>query len=617
MKKLLLSSVVLCGIACSVAFAAHEFRTPLSLTRKGAINYPLQPVDDTEWFELLEYENDYPKWSLNTWGGLYSRCATDAFLCKRDCCCPIEQLAPDPCADPCKCPDKGNLTTLFVGKECFKGAEAFANGVVTDVTNINFTPFLNFSTLCPRFTYNEKGYVWGIDGTYQFGCKNRWHVGARLGVPYKVVDIDSDCCCLDDSGEEGLDSVVAECAFNLDADSDRNDIDYAYRLDFLSSLVRTSIPGTDSQLLVEYDVGGPPNSQETRIAGVPVTSDNTMDATAPPVYLLKSTNGAIPAKPFNRERADVNLALTAAGTNGADGDALFFNVSTDYLNGGLATDIAAQSQLFVVPRRETAPVQLSDQSQAIRNAVREILDTLETRGLASTTEFFKKFCCIDICSPQHVQGLGDVDAEIYGGWQGKWGYADLILGFKLPTGKENKNPRRVFFVPTGNNKHFEVKGGAEFGFNWRFLALNVFGFGGHAFQRCRPKAAPFKCATVKNIGPCVPAEVSWNYGHVAVDVTFFHPQTREVGGTIGYEFYGRGKDNICLPCCTATDCLGNENDLDACVLERCTDTQSHKVRGEGFCRWNWCELFIGSSYVFSGRNVMREVEGHAGMKVYF
>lgn len=101
------------------------------------------------------------------------------------------------------------------------------------------------------------------------------------------------------------------------------------------------------------------------------------------------------------------------------------------------------------------------------------------------------------------------------------------------------------------------------------------------------------------------------------DLNFFHPYNQDLGCTIGYELFAKRKDHVELCAKTALDLLCNLQDLDACILEEDTNAMTHKIRGEIFHRWNYCELFAGASQIVAGKNAMQESEVHLGIAIYF
>lgn len=324
-------------------------------------------------------------------------------------------------------------------------------------------------------------------------------------------------------------------------------------------------------------------------------------------------NGA-EATILNSTFYDLNLGGQANRPDAGNQDRLRFVSATDYA-GGLATDRAEQAKLFVTPRAGCGNIDRN--ARAIQNVVDNILEGLERSGNNSATAFFED-CNILLCQGEHVFGAGDLDIDFFvGPWRDTW-YMNMLLGARFPTGKEHKDPGRVLFQPTGNNDHFELKLAVEGG--WRptdWFALKADASYSHAFKHKEKKAAAFTGATVKNIGPAVDADVSWGYFTGHFDLNFFHPDNPNLGFNIGYELWAKRDDNVKFCAETAVDCLGKTNTLDKCILEKNTNSMSHKVRGEVFHRHNFSEFYVGASHIFAGRQVMKETEWHIGMVINF
>jgi hypothetical protein len=663
MKRVFSRIVLISALCCGLANATSEFRTPLSIFR-GYHHYPLAQVGNTWWYDqtcdLLKTaeghlycpidEKDSRKdspWIFDTWGTGYYRGANKAFICNDDDECFV--CAPDPCHDDCnanpfapqlavnlceKCPDgkkRGTLSTLWFGKETFRGEQAFADSILSPtIPNIN--PFLLFSNIAPNFDYNEWGVYFGGHVERRLGEKRRWRVGGRVSLPFKVIEIEQNLNCEGNGIEQGLEAVIAEAPFNLDADGSGNAVDYAFRLDFLSALVRPGLPTTQNSPLVQYGTGAAPN--QTKIAGIPV-GFNAINASNPPIFLVKSVGGTIPPKTLvpNLVPDKFSYAKVAAGTvvlpasgAGAEASVNYFDATQNYA-AALGIDRTAQGTLFVVGRIDTTnpdgtgtPTQLNSNAVAIYNAVQELIESLELSGNASAVAFFDTTCCIDLCRYERIVGLGDLEAEIYGGYgseNNRW-FSNFVFGVRFPTGKNQKDPRRVYYQSTGHNGHYEIKLGYEGG--WK--PCKYFAFYGdlsfhHAFKHKMNKAAPFTGAAVRNIGPCVEAEVSWDYWMLHADLNFFHPRNQDLGFVIGYELFAKRNDKVELCSKTAVDCLGRTEPISPCLLEACTNSLANKIRLEAFNRWNFGELYAGMSQVVAGRNVMQESEVHIGMAIHF
>ncbi len=506
--------------------------------------------------------------------------------------------------------------------------------MITNVADLNGRPALAFSTITPQFKYTEKGAWVGAHADYRFGQNKQWGVGVRASIPFKAIEVEPTLG--DDSIEGGLASVYEEQVLEVDSGGSANAVDYAYRLDFLSALVRPSF--TTPELMFNYGTG--PGTAATNIGGtfIGATSPSQLVPNIPPVYLIKRAGGVLPGATqlpntasspiyaFGKQASQVQITPLPVTGVGVNDNVYFLDASSNYA-AALGTDRATQSTLFVVPRLiytntdnavTGVPFNLAPAAETIRSAINELINQFDFNGVDSATVFLRDSCCTDLGKYERVLGVGDLQTEFYGGYTTKKYYANGVLGVVFPTGKQHKNPNHVYHMQTGNNGHFELRVGGEFGWGpCNYFDVRADIFYNHIFKRTEKRAAPFKGAIIKNIGAPIDVDVSWDAVTGHIDVDFFNPYNRELGLSVGYEGYYRTEDRVGICQTTAVDCLGNTQPLDPCVMEKGTSTVSHKIRAEIFNRWSYFEFFIGGSQVVAGRNVMQETEAHIGTVIYF
>lgn len=626
-KLLAVLSVLL--FAGNALATVHRFLSPLTV-RRGPMHFPLKHVQDAWWFEDMPMERpEKVKWcDFEFWSAGFARFGCESYF---DC-------------DGGSTTDRSSLSTLFFGKEGFRAEEFFVGGVVDDpalLSRKNF--FVGTANITPRFDYNEYGVMWGIETEKCFGKDDKWHAGMRMSLPFKVIEIEHDTGC---RLEETLDDMVRRVPTSFDADANGNQIDFAYRLDLLNSLV--SVADGLGIPVMNYNDG----QDRVTITGVIASADtavgpttnNPSDAT-PPVYLIRSENtgsrindvececpcpvnsnlrrtgGELPCPPFRKRADQVSGPLAADGSGGGDQAVLFFKDGVNYAD-NFAKDRHAQSQLFLVPRVSEGTDNNDDivsNAQTIQQNIDAILEFLIIQE--GVVEFLR-LKGIDMWAHECESALGDLDIGWYAGYghRHEW-FADFLLGFRLPTGTKIKDAKRIYQVPTGNNRHFEINLGLEGG--WRpchCFAFDLHAAFHHAFKRSEKRAVAFEGATVRNIGAEMDVDVSWHYGVVRANLNFFHPWHEGLGWVFGYELMAKSKDNVDFDCdCeeVPTDFFGRTGSLNSCLLEDNTNTMTHKLRGEVFHRWNYFELFAGASHVVAGKNAMREEEIHIGFNVYF
>lgn len=241
--------------------------------------------------------------------------------------------------------------------------------------------------------------------------------------------------------------------------------------------------------------------------------------------------------------------------------------------------------------------------------------------------FFNEYG-VRLCDTEHVVGFGDLETALVLGYDFTDRlYAEVVGEIKFPTGKRNLCPGRVYYVPAGNNGHFEAKIGLDAG--WRskkWVGITADAAFASVMSAVEKKAAQFKCATVRGIGPCVDAKIQYNYllGHL--DLTVFHPENQDLGFAVGYEVYYKMKDKAVFCTCNGADrAEAFLSDMDGvlskpinpAVMVKDTDILSHKVRGQVFTRWDYLELYAGASKVVGGFNAMVENELFVGCDINF
>ncbi len=225
---------------------------------------------------------------------------------------------------------------------------------------------------------------------------------------------------------------------------------------------------------------------------------------------------------------------------------------------------------------------------------------------------------INICSGRS-QGLGDLDLEFYIGRNFLCDdrlLLELQFGVTVPTSKAMCDCKQVLRQPLGVNDHTQVRVGAIGAYDWSdrfkigadfryFWRLNI----------ANRLLLHLKC-NYQNIGPCINADVSWNYLLAHVDLTFMASDC--CGFDFGYEVYHKQCDKICsnvtqaIPFGSTTPAA-----LDFNVARRLTEVTSHKLYAEGFMGVGACQIFGGFGHSVAGRNAMRDAEWYLGMEITF
>ena len=586
MKRKILMSIISLGIV--TGSFAREMRSPLSLRSGVQLGYMHYPI--------LRPKADDTCWNFDVWGAGEARLAPDAF--HKD--------------DNGSTTKKESLAGIWFGRTEFTLADAFAPGTI-QLGN----PFFNIATFRPTFDYEESIAMFGLNIERAFCC-GAWRVGLKSAMPFRAMKVSLDSCCdLIQGGRlcdvcrmkrEQVPTDVSEPETVVISNS------YAYRLDFLAALLQQINDPTSNFVVFANPMVF---DRITMAQNIDVT-----DVNGSPIHVIKRLDGTAPQPPMpcaaGQETVSSTAGVAADGGNGANNERLRFLGSTNYTP--LGNNQANQRTLWVVPTMLANGDSLLPAANTIQDRINSIVQSVSecdlTDLLSSNSVTF---------NTQRQTGAGDLDVYLYA--QRDWcacdcqyGFFQGMVGVRFPTAKRQKDPLKLLALqPLGNNRHWEVKVGAELGWeptDW--LAMKIDGLYSHAFRRTERVAAPFQGATVKNIGPLIDGRISWDYFIGNVDFTFLSPcNACGVGFDVGYQIYVKGKDRIKFDQETAVDFLGNVQPLDADVLRNRTDVIAHKVKTEMFVQGEYWQIFGGWTHVFAGKNAMRESDWHLGFYIYF
>lgn len=580
MKRKINVLVPILMFVASTGLMARELRTPWSLER-GYMHAPIPRPTDCD-----------TRWNYDTWAGALHKESNKAFKDK-------QTFGTD-----------DSLAGIVFGKNSFIGLDAFAPGTISPAN-----PFLAFAHITPRFDYRENSAYFGFAVERAFGCDRQWRAGFRASIPFRSIKVELDsgpCCDTEESlGDVALkqDERISTAAAPLSPLVQVIQDSFAYRLDFLASLFLTQAGVPPHEPLVKFHN---PNNNDITINDIRVS-----DFTQNPIHVIQRIDGTPPENNFSEYQPVVN-ALPFVGANGSgpgNNQRARFSQAINYTP--LGSNVPAQRQLWIVPTDANdgaGNLEMRADAQSIRSKVEDLLENIQ--GL-SALGFFEDHGVF--FNTQHVVGAGDLNTEIY--FNREWCnfFFEGSVGVRFPTGVKVKDPGKVLTIfSTGNNRHFETKLGILG--TWQpqvWFIARADAFWSHAFAQSERVGAPFKGATVKNIGPTINADISWNYFQGHIDANFFVPCNPRVGFMFGYEWYVKTKDHVSLDQSSATDFLGAVQPLDPTVLEMRTKVISHKVRTEMFHQGDYWELFGGWTHVFAGRNAPKETDWHLGFAAYF
>ncbi|KKT24016.1 MAG: hypothetical protein UW09_C0001G0079 [candidate division TM6 bacterium GW2011_GWF2_43_87] len=601
MKKSLMKVSAVLGLLTVGVMAARTVDLPLPGMNTPFMFYPVQ------------YHWDCPKsddccWDWNFVAGAigYHRAADASY---------------GPCNGRCKVP----YVNLLFGKANFRLAEIFQGATVTPADTGN-NPFISFATIKPRFEYNESGAIFTADlGSTFDWCDTGYRLGLRAKLPFRDIEV-SDTCAASDLVGETLKDVWQVRQEDTTNPAVTNTV-FAGRLDFLTALNRVAIPNqtlvdyrnaTQNAMLMAGQVVDAAAGNGTPVIAVIGRSDSTMPMTATPAWGAQSAAIIVPV--------GANGSGVATDVRGS-----FIN-GNNYLTGGLATDPVAQSKLFVVPTLDSANKVVQGAS-IIRGAIEVAIQNMDASAMTWMDQVGLRWC------NGRSKGVGDLDLEFYLGRN--WGcceslWTDLQFAVRCPTGKDlccrdinccrpnstSANScdaccKRLLKLPLGNNKHTELRIGLAGGYDiCDWVKFMIDGNYSWALRHKEYIAAPFQGATVKNIGPCIPANIKWGYFVGHADLSFYASDC--CGMAIGYELYHKNCDCV-QPCVsTATDLLGRTaQKIDASVARRYTNRTANKAHVNFFTRIGDCQIAAGWAQVFAGKNVPHDTDWYLNMSVTF
>ncbi len=607
-KRLLLLAA---AVAIGGTAKAYEFRAPL-ISERGPMRY------------MFDKDKD-ESYRLNLWSAMHTRESHRAFRSHST--------------------NTKNLPTVFFGKDVFRLSEIFPHSQLELNTEF-YNPYMRVLKIAPLATYHERGATFG--GRIDFAVwEEKGRIGVRATVPFREIQIECD-----NKAGRGMAQVEDLCAaehVNEGEGTSDDVLGYAWRLDFVEALIQNA---SDFSAIFYEDAN---NSKEgIRVIGQPSRTTEAQAANASgedlKVVFSYSPEGLIPrnrigAREVDHAQGDHKLeapkGIDFLPTDlGNFTDNKFYVVNdNDYTglsddnNPGVLPSVAerlkqqarkAELWMTTVHRTDGTFVQgAATIKSGIENAIKAFKENqfewMHDRGFDFETD--------------RAFGIGDIDIDLF--YEHTFEdnlVGELFLGVRLPTGAGHKYHRNPFEVHMGNGEHFEIRIGGLIAWeplDWMNIKADV--YWSFVLESEEHRAASFKGAQVKNIGPEIEADVDWGYLVLNLDFNFYHSKDKNLQSMIGYQLYYKTEDNVSFDVekleswlgkklNTSTGCYTEDNnyELDNKVMERRTEAVGHRLRFETSYRFSdWFEAFGGSMYTFAGQNLSREADYHAGVNVRF
>ena len=585
MQKYIVIGVI--ALCLPLVLVAKEFRAPLPVANHG---YDFDPREKSEWHTTFDAD----------W---YTRSADRAFA--------GHGVA------------TGELSQLFFNKSSFRLSQIFEDCLVAQGTQY-YNPFMRVITINPKVAYRESGIALTA-GFSRAAATGKGRFGVRLRLPIRAVDtIRKDDGVRRDSQTEDVVKRQKNPA--------TLDLGFAARLDFLEAIQNQELNGSQ----VDYNYN---NQDHIRIFSNETRSQKAAAVYSPEGYAPRGSRVGI----LQDSISDTPLPVTL---NGMDADIIYkFVTDSGYAplaetaNNSVPVRVANQDKkatVWVVSAHanpslgENGGATVDGASDAIATRLNDYISTFN-----SNTYEWLHDRGYDFESSRQV-GLGDLDVELYYDHD----FGDRIIGgvsalLKAPTAcgsnaQENSFAHNPYRSHTGNGQHVELGGGLHFDVEARSWVMLRFD-GEYRFALARTEKI---CGTpagslIKNIGSEQLADVSWHSVVANADMHFCHPQTTDLTGFIGYQFYWKRADTIRFNDLSVESWMGkkfsaqtkdypveNTITLDNALASANTEQFAHRIKGGmTYHLSDWCSLSAGGSITFAGQNMPKEMDVYAACRV--
>jgi len=516
-----------------------------------------------------------------------------------------------------------HLSALFFNKDEFRLSKVFENCLVARDTQY-YNPFMRVMKIRPRVSYYESGMV--LSGSIDKELiLDKGRIGIRVSLPFRTVElVRRDLGSRRDSQIEDVQKFAKNAVATTTAAPG-----FAYRLDFLEALPQ-SISGYSA---VTYSTSG--INVFDNVAGV---AEGGTDAGKMRAAAVSAVEGQLPETTLvgvscePTGLADLPITLSSLSTT------TYYKVGTgDYsaLSDEAASTVAAR-------------IALQDKKAAVwitstHRAVGEYTEGGATESISGEMTTLLKTLNVNTYEWLHDRGyvfdsskrvgVGDLDLEVfYEHVLSDRLFIELIAGVSVPLSSGNnyaENPYRAYL---GNGEHWEVRLGGKGSYEimqWCNIVLDAaysLVLDGKEWICSAPEGS-----LIKNIGSKQEATVSWGYFVGNLDVTFQHPQTSDLTGTLGYQLYYKDRDSISYKTASVESWLGkkynssakdystvNNVTMSGSLAAANTEQYAHRIKTlVTYHISDWCTFNLGGSFTFAGQNCQKSVDIFGGCAVSF
>jgi hypothetical protein len=595
-KGLKLALVAL--LAVSQAFALSEMRTPW-VSGNGPLRY------------MFEKHDQDGKYDLNLWSAGHTKYANRAFM---------------------KHGFKSKeITALIFNQSEFSIGDAAYNKA-SNPAGEGFNPLVDAKTIAPRVEYNEMGMTLGGEISMPI-WQNKGRLGVRGTVPFRNIEmerLDSGLDRVEDPAADFVKTKMVSVTLRRDgsAGDTANIPAQAFRMDMVSNL---AVPGGVRALLAPDDVTLFGSSIRTAVPAV--STDNAFAAVTssvpgqnvPRTHFFQVASAGTSDDATGSYLVGGISAMPDVGAVPAENALNHFRNGTNYgaLFGTDSVFSKNKKNMWLVFRRSTASTDTEKFDRGGSEGPGGGMARAINTALAQYTENAFGYLTRNGYSldSQNRSGMGDIDLDVFyaHNLHEDWN-AEVSLGLRLPTGGDSDKFGTPYKAMLGNGGHFELKAAGMLA--WQPLSwMNVKADASYSFvlEAKENRMAVFQGSSIKNMAPKAAADVDWSYFKGHVDATFFHPKTRDIRSSLGYELMYKMKDNVSFKSSTARAFDGTtDNKVDNKLAAANTESIAHKVRFEtSYQLSQYLEMFCGGSFTVAGQNVMRDRDTHGGVNVRF
>lgn len=549
-------------------------------------------------------------WGINSFSSWYSRTAHETFMAHGTTTKP--------------------LSALFFNSEDFRLSHIFQDCHVPLNTQ-RYNPYMRVLKMQPRVEYTESGALLGVSFDRAVGSQGRW--GVRVQTAFKEAQLERKDKGWRDTRQ--TQNVVSGQVRELTGSGGekRPAAARVYRLDFLEALPQ-GVSGNVAVTFPEPGSGG-----GVSVFDNPIESDGTNIAAS----LAYSPEGHVPRGfhlvvrdldsgegstevggqvSANLEPGTEGIAYEVA--DGADMSALSDGNSTS-MTGAARAALQDKKATYWVSSTFASDLSMNDTSAAIKLGVVDALEQYNENTFEWLHDRGYKF------ESDKCVGLGDTQVDLYFAYNWSSHFSSEVFARVVaPTATGKDIATNPYHIHLGNRGHWECGVGGAI--DWAVFDNVRLSLGGDVNVVAKHKEqrpAVFSGSLVKNIGPALTANTSWQYVNAHALLTWVHPRNADFATTVGYKLLYKSEEEVGFIVAQTESWLGKkynttsktyvdannltvDNTLAAANTMAFAHTFTMSMR---YHLSDFVSVNAGSSYVFAGKNMPQETTMQLGCVV--